>query len=467
MDNSYFEYLYDQYILGLYTPTDDIYDKNIFVENSIPHKYSVIEERIDMTNIECYSVDPDGCEDADDAFSIYIENGKIMLAIHIADPTEYINIESTQWKTIQNRIVTRYPSNRKPFHMMSYDIMEKSSLMANKYGDVKNAVTILTEIDDNTYMPKGNIKLLYTIIKVSKKNALSYDDACNKTEEIVDLQMGLKISKALLDSRAERTTGTILNDVRTSIISYRGEYSVLENVSYTEKNMKEMIAEFAIFANSFIGKYLKLNFDEFGIFRTCSANDLLNNVSDTISGNELLEKIITNGIRAEYINHAQRHDLVGSDEYTHFTSPIRRASDCICHYLLKYIFLKVTNHALDKPFSIKELEDLSNKCIGVSKKMKKIQYKDTKFRLLQVMSNMLYNKTHIDIIYYITSCKNGFLNLIICNIENYNVYMSYTVCVNGEYIYNTKDKYTISITCVNYPKKFDTGSIPELDRIFT
>lgn len=467
MDNLYFEYLYDNHILGLYTPTDDIYDANTFVENSIPHKYSVIEGRIDMTNIECYSVDPDGCEDADDAFSIYLENGKIMLAIHIADPTEYINIESTQWKTIQNRIVTRYPSNRKPIHMMSYDIMEKSSLMVNKYGDVKNAVTILTEIDGTTYIPKGNVKLLYTTIKVGNKNSLSYDDACNKTEEIFDLQMGLKISRALLDSRAERTTGTILNNVRTSIISYKGEYSVLENVSYAEKNMKEMVAEFAIFANSFVGNYLKLNFDEFGIFRTCSAHDLLNDVSDTISGDELLEKIITNGIRAEYINQVQRHDLVGSDEYTHFTSPIRRASDCICHFLLKYIFLKVTNHALDKPFSIKELEDLSNKCIGVSRKMKKIQYNDTKFRLIQVMSNMLCYETHIDITYYITSCKNGFLNLIICNIENYNVYMSYTVRSNYENIYDAKEKYTISITSVNYPKKFDTGSIPELDRIFT
>jgi exoribonuclease R len=42
-----------------------------------------------------YSIDPAGCEDADDAFSIYEENEKMFLAIHIADPTEYINVQSS------------------------------------------------------------------------------------------------------------------------------------------------------------------------------------------------------------------------------------------------------------------------------------------------------------------------------------------------------------------------------------
>jgi hypothetical protein len=34
--------------------------------------------------------------------------------------------------------------------------------------------------------------------------------------------------------------------------------------------MKQMIAEFAIFANSFVGEYLKINLNT-GIFRTCNA----------------------------------------------------------------------------------------------------------------------------------------------------------------------------------------------------
>ena len=102
------------------------------------------------------------------------ENDKLWLAIHIADPTEHIHIDSCLWKNIEQNVVTRYPSNKKPIHMMPNEIMEKASLMVNQYGDIKLAITILTEIDKETYKPIGKVKLLFTKIKVSKNNALSY-----------------------------------------------------------------------------------------------------------------------------------------------------------------------------------------------------------------------------------------------------------------------------------------------------
>ena len=75
-------------------------DLILLSSNTITHSYN-IKERIDLTNLECYSVDPEGCTDADDAFSIYYINEKIYLAIHIADPTEYINIKSELWNNIK------------------------------------------------------------------------------------------------------------------------------------------------------------------------------------------------------------------------------------------------------------------------------------------------------------------------------------------------------------------------------
>ena len=64
------------------------------------HEYSIsMNDREDMTMYEVYSIDPDGCEDADDAL-VYIKNNKLFLAIHIADPTEYIQINSELWKNI-------------------------------------------------------------------------------------------------------------------------------------------------------------------------------------------------------------------------------------------------------------------------------------------------------------------------------------------------------------------------------
>ena len=202
--NETFNRKYNELIAPLYgSRRDKEYDKCLLSDNVIPHTYS-IEDRVDMTNYATYSIDPDGCEDADDAFSIYTENDKLFLAIHIADPTEFINPYSTLWKDIEKRVVTRYPSNQKPIHMIPEEIMEKSSLMSNDYGDIKNAITILTEISTSTFKPVNRITLLFTKVKVSKENSLSYVAAGDLLESgHYEMVNGEKICDALISIRQE------------------------------------------------------------------------------------------------------------------------------------------------------------------------------------------------------------------------------------------------------------------------
>ena len=458
---------YQQTIEPLYgKKRDNVLDTTLLKNNDIPHKYN-ITDRVDMTNRATYSVDPDGCEDADDAFSIYTEDDKLYLAIHIADPTEHINPDSLLWKDIENRIVTRYPSNQKPIHMIPDEIMERSSLMVNQYGKEKLAITILTEIQPETYKPIGNVRLLFTKIVVNEENALSYAKAGNLfgTNEV--LMNGINISKALTEIRSGRTKGVILNEVSNSYVKYDEESVYLYRDSPTEVLMKQMIAEFAIFANSFVGEYLKINFEGVGIFRICSASEWLSTVYSGITGQELLNEIIVNGIQADYISTVQPHDLVGSPEYCHFTSPIRRLSDCVCHYLLKYIHLKPSSPGMPIPFTNQQLEIYSSKCMQISKTIKKTQYKDTKYRLLQTMNTMLLSRPALTIQYYVSCYLKSFLNIIICNINDHTVYLSYTLRIpdlQTEYV--VKQVKTLAVTKVNYTNKFDEGSIPELDRLY-
>ena len=51
--------------------------------------------------------------------------------------------------------------------------------------------------------------------------------------------------------------------------------------------------------------------------------------------------ILTNNISAKYDNKDSSHSLFQLDEYLHMTSPIRRSTDCIIHYLLKSIYLEL------------------------------------------------------------------------------------------------------------------------------
>jgi exoribonuclease R len=471
MDQDHFELKYTKNVECLYgvkrNADDDVLLMN---DNVLPHQYN-IDNRVDFTDIETFSIDPEGCEDADDAFSIYYKEQKLFLAIHIADPTEFINIDSSIWSDIEKTIITKYPSNRKPIHMIPQEIMEKSSLMDNKFGDIKKAITILTEIDVQTHLPTGKVQMLFSNVKLKKENSLNYLGASTSIDTNKCLEFGLKISEALQLKRSYSTIGTKLNGVTASIIAYNNKIPYLYQNTPSEMKMKHMIAEFAIFANSFIGEYLKIHFDGIGIFRTCNAKDFINDENyKNLSGNELLHEIITNGIQAEYINEVASHDLVGSAEYTHFTSPIRRASDCICHYLLKYIYLQNAsiNKTIKLPFTIDKLADLSGKCVIQSKKIKKIQYTDNKFRLIQILHSMLKkSSTPIKLSYFITGYKSRFLNLIINKINDFNVYISYTLMIDDyDYHHNPSIIYEIDITRVKCLGKFDQGSIPELDSVF-
>jgi exoribonuclease R len=461
---------YLKIIEPLYGENRDLKEDNLLLEsNPIPHIYN-IHDRTDMTMYNTYSIDPDGCEDADDAFSIYEENDKLFFAIHIADPTEYINIQSSLWTNIEKRVVTRYPSNTPPIHMIPKEIMDKASLMVNQYGNIKLAITILTEINQNTYEPMGGIQILFTKIKVEKDNALSYKQAGKDIDSNKTLLYGLRISNSLYTIRSGKTKGTLLNEVSYSFPRYDNNTMYLYSDTKTEIAMKQMIAEYAIFANTFIGEYLKINFDGAGLYRICNAKEWLNTVYSDITGQELLNEIIVNGIKAEYISTVKPHDLVGAPEYTHFTSPIRRLSDCVCHYLLKYIYLKNTVNTVNNlpvPFSNDQLKKYSDDCLKITKVTKNIQYKDTKFRLIQTMNDMLALADSITIRYYVTSYKSNFFNIIINKINEHAVYLSYTLRIADlQTEYTLKEEKLMTIHEVNCIGKFDEGSIPELDKLF-
>ena len=100
MYNCVFENNYTNIIEPIYGKKRNTYEDTCFTANIVDnHLYSIsIEDRLDMTDYEVYSIDPEGCEDADDAFSIYAKNEELYMAIHIADPTEYIALQSIYGK---------------------------------------------------------------------------------------------------------------------------------------------------------------------------------------------------------------------------------------------------------------------------------------------------------------------------------------------------------------------------------
>ena len=80
------------------------------------------------------------------------------------------------------------------------------------------------------------------------------------------------------------------------------------------------------------------------------------------------------------------------------------------------------------------------------------------------MDSLLQNNREITLQYYITSYSGLFLNLIICNINQHNIHLSYTIRIKGyDKPLFAKERKKIKITRVNCFMKYDENTIPELE----
>ena len=444
-------------------------DEELLIDNQQKKNiFQIPDENRLKFNSNVYSIDPVQCEDADDAFSILeSEDGEITLVIHIADPTDFISLDSELWNDCLKRGVTYYPSNKQPIHMLPKKIMEKASLMTNKFKEVKKSISLFVNINKETYLPiDSSIKIKFCNILLKKENAYSYTEAGNiltnniyiNTDICRNLLIGVKIADSIY--KQNDSVGKLLNNKPVTNINYQNKIPTFETDSYQVFKVKRMIAQFAIYANSFVGKYLYENLNDSGLFRTCDAKKLVN-VSENI-----LNDIVSNGIYAEYQAKSASHDLIGIEKYSHFTSPLRRLSDMVVHYLLKYVYLKYNgNENIKLPFNSLILKEIADKNQMINKKIKNLSHKESKLRFLQIMYNLIQQKGFIDVeILFNSYIKDRFLNFMIRKIDNFDCYVSLTFKKNNfPFDYNkSKDIFKYRITVMKHEEHFDNKMFPNL-----
>lgn len=482
MKNNVYEAYYNKQFLAYYKKKG--INKNKETCESL-HAYSILlENRKKLYDLEVYTIDPENSHDADDAFSIETENdtGKMYLYIHIADPTEYIDIKSNLWKQICSQSFTLYPSNREPLHLMPNYILHSCSLQEINYEySYKNALTLKINIDKENYTLTNDVDIFPSHIKIKKNNRISYKEAGKiiKSENNI-FQECLNISKKLRSQRGEyaEKLSAVNNaypvfDSKTNIVSLYldDEYEV---------NIKQMIAEFAIISNNIIADFIFKNLKEkHNIYRSCEINNEdKNNIKDK-NGPEIIEYIVNNGVRACYHSLKNKHELVGKNNYIHFTSPLRRASDCVCHYILKYIFKKKNNEKIRFPFKKDTLIKIVEHCNSKNKEIKKLQYNDQKYRIIQAMDNILYYKffnnmyspSYVTIEFKLLSYSGIFLNIHVSKIDTYPIYLTMTFrkqflntkkindFINSKEIFVSKISVIIFYECIH-----DGGKFPELEQ---
>jgi exoribonuclease R len=433
-----YEYYYRKNIEKLYNKEDNYELKEgDIIEDKI--------ERVDLTHLEIYSIDPENCEDVDDTFSYNEDELNKYVGIHIADPTSIIDSKSDLFKNIIEKAFTNYPSNRKPKHLMPNIILNKCSLHENEYGNIKNAISLIIRFDKKNHYKDSS--LYFSKIKVKIENKLSYNNVPENNNNIKEC---LKLSYELLPNLVYN------NDIKLEI-KYKDGKPYFHKNSEKELEYKKMIAKFAVFTNNYVAYLLKKHLEnDYIIFRNCP---IINKMENIDNFNDFMNFILNNNVKADYNNKNSNHDILELNEYLHMTSPLRRSVDCVIHYILKSII-----NQDELPFTKNEIEEIINKSNIINKKLKKIQFNDNKFRLLHTME--LNNENQYKIGFYISSYMKPYVNIIIYKLNDYNIYISYTLKNVFNKTFNNdllNKKYEINIDEINCCNYYDIGKLPQLD----
>ena len=369
------------------------------------------------------TIDPEGCTDADDAFSIIEEDSTRHLYIHIADPTRYM--DDNIFRDIIAKGQTRYPFSGPPEHLFPDNILDKCSL---KDG-LRDTISVHTVFKGDEFESSIEFMLINCI-------SYTYEIAADK---ISIFNSAVELAEILYKKRKGKRINSPV------VPTYSKDGPVLREDSVKVKLAKNIIAEFAIHANTVFAQGLS---DNSLFVRTVSVPDLKEDIDFT--------DLCINGISAKYSTLKLPHDIVTGELYTHATSPLRRAGDCIVHLLLK-----AQAAGEESPFSKEELERWAVHLTRKSKYFKNEQYREFKEQILIWMSRQeLPIRAKIKVM----SIKDGFLNLMITELNGIMVNVAWTL---RTMISSYKSSvYEVDINKINLIGKYDQGKLPDIDNLF-
>ena len=343
---------------------------------SIKEKKENEEKREDYTKPLTFTIDPDNAKDFDDALSFKIlDNNVFEIGVHIADVSSYVKPDTELDKEARKRGTSVYLAN-KVIPMLPEKLSNEICSLEPK--KKKKAFSIIFTIDK-----KGNVtKERAARTTIYSDYRLTYSDVQNIIEnnkegkkkykeiEIAIINLN-KISKKIRKKREER--GAIFFNKKELGFKFKGDK--IEGTFLKEsKESHNLVEEFMLLTNIEVAKKLKKKAifrvhdkpdakklenlfsvaESFGHIKLNKKNSIGKQINNLLSkAKEKKESNIINLLalrsmsKAEYSTKNIGHHGLSLTRYLHFTSPIRRYPDIICHRLLSSILNKKENK-LDK-----------------------------------------------------------------------------------------------------------------------
>lgn len=330
--------------------------------------------------VKGFTIDSETSMDLDDALWVetYGNIGKIQ--IHIADPTEVIDIDSPLDKAVRKRIETLYLA-KGLIPMLPPALSEqKLSLLEGE-----PRLTITVEIEINQKGEIVNYRIFEScFISLGKLSYTEVEAIGNKP----DHQLFLPVQSAQIWAK-------VLNKLRVKHGAFvgiiQGNYYINEDgdIEKIACNSQVLIAEYMILANTVVAQWLAEK----------SLNSLYRN--HAVQGDfpqdinwQELDPEESKNFRSQY-SHCldkavyspvcQGHFALATPHYLHFTSPLRRFADFIVHRIVK-----AELKGEKSPYTLEELTNLAEEInqFKLEQKEKQVNYlKDKRDKTLLKTTN--------------------------------------------------------------------------------
>jgi ribonuclease R len=396
------------------------FPKEVLEESeALPHSISPqeIHRRRDMREVTTFTIDPLTAKDFDDALSVeHLENGQIEIGVHIADVSHYVRPDSALDVEARSRSTSVYLVDRVCPMLPERISNELCSLRPN---EDKLTFSAVFTLDPKTYQVR---KRWFGRTVTHSDRRFTYEEA----QEVLDTGKGdFQQELELLDKVAKKYRARRFKNGAIDFATNEVRFKLDEDGTPLSVYVKEridtnmLIEEFMLMANREVATYMVKKAERLKtlipfVFRIHDdpdiekveelarfaaalgyEMDLSSPMAIAKSYTKLLSKAdedpmvkmlspiaIRTMAKAVYTTENIGHYGLGFENYTHFTSPIRRYADVLVHRIL-YANLEQGSLYKMNPMKLEETcKHISNQeRKAVTAERESIKYKQTEFML--------------------------------------------------------------------------------------
>lgn len=366
-----------------------------------------LESRLDLTNKTIITIDGKDTKDIDDAISVEKTKSGYTLGVHIADVSHYVKPETKLDSEAYLRGTSVYLADR--VLPMLPPVLSNGICSLNE-GVLRLTMSAILSFDNNGNITESSFYKSY----IKSTARMTYEDVyllleekpkelSEKYKDILPMLQNM-YELYLLLSQKTKERGAIDFDIPEAKAVFDKDGKTIDIVKRESTFAHKIIEEFMVVANSAVAKFLDeknipalyrvhekpnqerlentLNFIyNNGYGKSVSLRSIMKAVSGTPQEAAFSTMLLRSMAKAKYTDKNDGHFGLMLDNYCHFTSPIRRYPDLICHRALKAVIendMKAKKHLKgfvpDAGKNCSERENAAAMCERDTLDIKKAEY---------------------------------------------------------------------------------------------